>query len=98
MLNMNKEQMLSLLRTALKIGGTLITGHGYATSSGWEQLSGGIVMIAPVIWDMFAHTDAAAVAVVEANPDVKKIVIAPTASPAMKDVALDPARPKVATI
>mgnify|MGYP001596853354 CR=1 FL=1 len=63
----NVAQLLSLLRTLLQIAGTAIVAHGTLGINGamWEQLSGGIIMIAPVIWSMFVHTDDQALKTVE---------------------------------
>lgn len=62
----NSDQLLSLLRTVLQILGTALVSHGVLGINGamWENISGAILMIAPVIWGMFAHTDAAKVAAV----------------------------------
>ncbi len=95
---MNNAQLLSLLRTLLQIAGTTIVAHGTLGINGamWEQISGAIVMIAPIIWSMFAHTDTAQLKAVEAMPDVKKIVVDTTAPPDGAAAALaDPTRPKV---
>jgi len=93
----NSDQMLILLRTILKIGGTLIVAHGTLGLNGaaWEQLSGGILMIAPVIWDMFVHTDSAKIKSVTAMPDVAQIVVKSGAVDGAAAAAADPAQPKV---
>lgn len=83
---MNNTQLMSLLRTVLQIAGTLVVAHGTLGINGamWEQISGAVLMLAPIVWSMFAHTDKAnlqaAAAVVD--PDTgKKVTI--VASPAM---------------
>ena len=95
---MNNAQLLSLLSTLLKIAGTAVVAHGTLGINGamWEQISGAILMLAPVFYDMFKHTDTQALKVVEAMPDVKKIVVDQSA-PADGAMAalLDPTRPKV---
>ena len=94
----NTEQLLSLLRTLLKIAGTAVVAHGTLGINGamWEQISGAILMIAPVFWDMYSHTDDKALKVVEAMPDVKKIVVDAAAPPdGAAAVVADPGRPKV---
>ena len=95
----NSDQLLSFLRTILKIAGALIVAHGTMGINGamWEQLSGGIIMIAPVVWDMFVHTDAGKLAAVEAMPQVKKITVTADADNAVAAAAADPSRPKVST-
>jgi len=95
---MNNAQLLSLLRTLLQIAGTAVVAHGTLGINGamWEQISGAIIMLAPIIWSMFAHTDTAQLKAVEAMPDVKKIVVDTTAPPDGAAAALsDPTRPKV---
>ncbi len=95
---MNSAQLLSLLRTLLQIAGTAVVAHGTLGINGamWEQISGAVIMIAPIIWSMFAHTDTAQLKAVEAMPDVKKIVVDTTAPPDGAIAALsDPTRPKV---
>ncbi len=95
---MNNAQFLSLLRTVLQIVGTGLVSHGTLGINGamWEQISGAIIMLAPIVWSMFAHTDTAQLKAVEAMPDVKKIVVDTTAPPDGAIAALsDPTRPKV---
>ena len=95
---MNSEQLQSLLRTLLQIAGTAIVAHGTLGINGamWEQISGGVIMLAPIVWSMLAHTDDAALKIVEKMPDVKKIVVDANAPPDGAAAAVtDPARPKV---
>ena len=93
----NSDQLLSLLRTLLQIAGTAIVAHGTLGINGamWEQISGGVLMLAPVIWGMFAHTDAAKIASVAAMPDVEKIVVQPLASDGVGAALADPTQTKV---
>ena len=93
----NNAQLLSLLRTVLQIAGTAIVAHGTLGINGamWEQISGGILMLAPIIWSMFAHTDSAALATVEAMPDVAKIVPVSNPGDGVAAALADPSRPKV---
>src|ERR1017187_7511893 len=94
---MNQDQLLSLLRTVLKIVGALLVAHGTAGINGamWEQISGGVIMIAPVVWDMFVHTDAGKLAAVAAMPDVKNIVVKVSATDGVAAAAADPTQPKI---
>ena len=94
---MNSDQAMSLLRTLLQVAGTAIVSHGFLGINGtmWEQLSGGALMIAPVIWSMFAHTDAAKIASVTAMPDVAQIVVKANAVDGAATAAADPNQPKV---
>lgn len=63
-MNITSAQFLSLLSTILKVVGTGVVAHGTLGINGamWEQIAGGIMMIAPVVWDMFRNTGSAQVA------------------------------------
>jgi hypothetical protein len=65
---MNQEQFLSLLRTVLKIIGTLIAAHGSTKldPSSLETIGGAVMLVAPVIWDLFVHKQSNAIAIVAA--------------------------------
>jgi hypothetical protein len=93
----NNEQLMSLLRTLLQIAGTAIVAHGTLGINGamWEQISGAVIMIAPIVWSMFAHTDAASIAKVAAMPDVEKIVVQPKAADDVGAALADPTQTKV---
>ena len=93
----NTDQMLALLRTILQIAGTAIVAHGTLGINGamWEQISGAIMIIAPTIWSMYAHTDASKIASVAAMPDVEKIVVQPNAGDGAGAALADPAQTKV---
>lgn len=93
----NKDQIISLLSTVLKIAGVIIVGHGTfgVTGAMWEQISGGVIMIAPIVFDMFHHTDANTIATVAAMPDVEKIVVQPNATDGAGAALKDPTQTKV---
>jgi hypothetical protein len=97
---MNQDQLLSLLRTILQVIGTAVVTHGTLGINGamWEQISGAVIIIAPTIWSMYEHTDAANIAKVTAMPDVAKIVPRANADPssAIAIAATDSSQPKVA--
>ena len=95
---MNSDQLLSLLRTLLQMIGTYIVAHGVLgtnSSQLWETISGIILMIAPTVWSMYSHTDAANIKKVAAMPDVKQIVVKSTAGDGVGAALADPAQPKV---
>ena len=96
---MNQDQLLSLLRTVLQVAGTAIVAHGTLGINGamWEQISGGIIVLAPTIWMMFARTDKAAIATVAAMPDVTKITVKASATDGVAAAAADPTQTKVVT-
>lgn len=75
----NSAQLISLLSTILKIAGTAIVAHGTLGINGamWEQISGGVLLLAPVIFDMFKHTDSATIERVAAiSPEAKNVAFA----------------------
>lgn len=94
---MTSAQLISLLSTLLKILGTVVVAHGSLGINGamWEQITGGVLMLAPIVWDMFRHTDGAAIARVAAMPDVEKIVVQPNAGDGVGAALADPAQSKV---
>jgi hypothetical protein len=96
---MNQDQLLSLLRTLLQVIGTAVVTHGTLGINGamWEQISGAIIIIAPTIWSMYAHTDKANLAKVTAMPDVTQVVVKSTATDGVADAANDPTQTKVVT-
>lgn len=73
---MNSDQLISLLSTLLKIIGALVVAHGSLGINGamWEQISGAVVMIAPVVFDMWHHTDVNKLASVAAMSGPEKQV------------------------
>jgi hypothetical protein len=82
---MNQDQLLSVVRAVMQIVGTglMTTGIGGITSEGWSTITGGVLMIAPVVWGIFAHSESGAVAAVDRlakNPDssVKGVILSPT--------------------
>ena len=94
---MNTDQMLSLLRTVLQIAGTIVVAHATLGINGalWEQISGVVIVVAPTIWGLLTHTDAANIAKVAANPDVQKIVVSSQATDGTGAALADPAQIKV---
>jgi hypothetical protein len=74
----NQEQVMSLVRDALSISGTTLTILGYMNDQQWGAISGVVMMVVPVVWSMFNHTHANAVAVAAAIPDVAEVVVKPT--------------------
>lgn len=96
MIFLTRDQMLSILRTLLKIAGTALAAHGVGNIAGWEIISGAILTVVPVVWDMFVHSDAGVVKAAENNASITQVVInTDKASNAVLDAAADPNRPKV---
>jgi hypothetical protein len=68
-MNVNQQQVLSIVRWIFASFGPLIISHGYASSGTLEMAAGAIASLVPLAWSMFVHTDANAVAVVVAQAD-----------------------------
>jgi len=104
---MNWQQALSALRTAISAGGPLsglLIALGYTHT---EELSKGVealIVLASVIppvlggvWGWFTHKQSNAIAVVAAIPEIRQVVVSPSAPPssAAGAAAVDPLQPKV---
>lgn len=95
----NLDQAWSALRTIL----AAVVGWAAGRHLIGDDTAALLLTIAPIavplVWGMLAHTDAAKISAVEALPDVKSIIVAPSAplESAAIDAATDPARPKVKT-
>ena len=96
----NQEQVMSLLRTALQMIGTYLVARGVLGADGsnlWQLVSGLVMMIAPTVWSMFAHSEKAQIENVAEIKGVERIVKADNAPPdsAVAKLAADPSQPKV---
>ncbi len=100
---MNKEQISGIIKYIITASGGWLAGHGLSSGivsalTGPDALTfyTGLLSVGiPALLSYFSHTSSAKLAAVEAMPEVKKIVVAPTSSGPVKDVANDPDRPKV---
>ena len=52
---MNQDQILSVLRTVLKIGGGYLVARGVADEGTWTAISGGVLAVAGLAWSHFHH-------------------------------------------
>lgn len=98
---MNRDQILSLVRDILKIVGMGLIANGTVSAGGWDIWTTGIVEVAgcglvvgPIIWGQFAHTDAAKIASVAAMPGTivspegtKITIVEPKLAEAAKEAA-----------
>jgi hypothetical protein len=95
---MNPEQLKSGVRWVIATFGPFLIAHGYASSGTLELVGGILISLAPLIWSMFVHTEANAVAVVvpiATGPASDTSVAAQTALiEGTKAVALDTSIPK----
>lgn len=71
---------MSVARALLQIIGTTLVAYSTQTGiteSMWATISGGVLMIVPVVWGLWAHTQTNAIATVAAMPEVQKVVAVP---------------------
>lgn len=105
---MNADQVAALVRILLSVSGPLGGWLVYKKVVTPEQLPGltaaiiTLITVVPpavsAIWSVFfVHTDSAKIAAVTAMPDVKAVVVKPSApaNSAAAEAAADPAQPKV---
>ena len=52
---MNQEQVLSLVRTLLKVGGAFLVAKGTITEPGLETAVGAIITLVGIVWSAVAH-------------------------------------------
>ncbi len=74
----NREQSFSILRAVLVAAGSILATLGIVSEETWQPIVGIALAVLPVIWGMFVHTKANAVAVAAAVPEVSKIEVNPT--------------------
>ena len=95
---MNSEQLTSILRTALQIGGTLAVSRGWIdaeTSASLQSavlaLAGAVAVIGATAWSIYARRKAGIVASAAALPEVKRIEAAPKVADAVPSGKVQPA-------
>lgn len=92
----NLDQIMALVRALLAIAGTVLTTNGTVSSSMWQQIVGIVVILVPLVWSMFVHSDTGKLNAVAAMPEVEKIVVDPASrDTAAATAAADTANPKV---
>jgi hypothetical protein len=105
-MSMNIDQILSVLRVLLSVGGpvgALLVARGMSPdqvtdlSTALLTIIGAAPPLVAAVWGAFAHTNAAKVAAVQAMPknQILGVVVAPTASDGVLAAANDPAMTKV---
>lgn len=79
---MNNPQIESLIRAILLVLGTVLTNMGWTTNDQWNtvvtlamQIIGPTLMLAPIIWSMFAHSRQGTLRSAAKLPEVDKIVV-----------------------
>lgn len=82
-------QFMSALRWGLTSLGSFLVTNGTVSSSTWQQASGFIIAVAPFVWGLLAHTQAATALAAAAIPGVQ--VAATRAAPeSVQKLANDP--------
>ena len=80
---MNQEQVLSLLRTLLQIGGSVAVTKGWTDEGTVVALTGALVTIAATAWGLIARSNKNLVVAAAAVPEVQQIVAAPKVAQAV---------------
>jgi len=89
----NTEQFLAILRTLGPPILTFLAGRYPQYAGLIGEILSGTAAVGATGWSVAGHTTAAKIAAVEALPDVKQIVVKPTAD--LRPAINDPDRPKV---
>jgi hypothetical protein len=79
---MNQDQVMSIVRSVLQILGTGLVSKGVIGDADWTTIAGAILMVVPVGWGIYAHTQQQKIASVAAMPEVKTIVATPAVAAA----------------
>lgn len=77
---MNQDQAMSILRDILQIVGTSLVAYSATTGiteQMWATISGGVLMIAPVVWGIWTHNKTNTIAAAAKIPEVAKVVAVP---------------------
>jgi hypothetical protein len=93
----NQDQVTGLARIIVPVGVSYAVGRGWISASGAGDVTAALLTIGASVWTIFAHTNSAKIAAVEALPSVTKIVVDPKApsDDAAAQAAADHDRPKV---
>lgn len=78
------EQATSLARTLSKIAGTVLVTYGITTAEKWDTLAGALTQIGglllvvmPIIVDMFNHSKTGTIKSAAALPEVQSVITTP---------------------
>ncbi len=74
---MNSEQLTSLLRTVLQVGGAFIVGRGWVDDATVATVGGALVTLIVTGWSLYTRRSAGLVASAAAVPGVTSITAAP---------------------
>lgn len=50
---MNLDLLQSILRMLANSAGGILIARGYTTSTGWEQITGGLISVAALLWSAY---------------------------------------------
>jgi hypothetical protein len=104
---MNLDQVLSLLRVLLSVGGpvgALLVARGMsadqvtALSTSIITICGALPPVIAAVWGAFAHTDSAKMSAVAALPGVAQIIVKTSATDGVAAAAADPTQTKIVSI
>ncbi len=57
---MSQEEILGIVRHILTSAGGAIVAHGYISTTGWEQVVGGLVAVVGAVWSVLQKRNQAA--------------------------------------
>lgn len=74
---MNQDQIISLIRSVLKVGGGALVSRGLVQDSQWQEIVGILAAIIGLLWAQFSHrtTDAKAIGDAIVSGDHKDLTI-----------------------
>lgn len=70
---MNTEQLSSLLRTFLQVGGAYVVGRGWASADTVASVGGAILTLVVTAWGLYARRNAGLIAAAASVPEVRTI-------------------------
>ncbi len=86
-MNITQDQVLSVVRWLIATVGGYVVGKGWLSSEQIVLITGVAVAVVPLVWSLFAHTQANQVRAVTAMPGVDKIIVNELANPTLKGLA-----------
>jgi hypothetical protein len=97
-LNINWNVVNGVLRSLVPALVAYLVGKGYLTESSAAGVGAALVALISAGWSVKSNTTASMITEVSAMPEVKQIIVAPSApTTAVGAIASDPQQPKVVT-
>lgn len=74
---LNQEQVMMLVRVAMQITGTALVTHGVfgIDAAAWQEITGAVLMLTPVLWGLYDKKKSVRVASVAAMPEVAHVAV-----------------------